>query len=257
MLHGDVPMLSRKSTNHCSYIGTNFGFLNDASLFHGRYLSWTDFDESKKKGINRPIFTYFLLFVCTILMVASFALNGWRVEQLDVNPMIGPSAQTLIRMGAKDSFLIVNENESWRLISSIFLHAGLVHYFINMLALYFVGSAIEMSHGILSTIILFIVPAIAGTILSAVFLPEYITVGASGGIFGLIGACLSDIVMNWKLLFSDFVTEHGKKHRHALVVIVLVLDIALNLIIGLTPYVDNFTRKSWQMSRYKIITERS
>ena len=49
--------------------------------------------------------------------------------------------------------------------------------------------------------------------------------------------------MNWSLLFSDFVTENGKKHRHATVVIVLLLDIVLNCIIGLTPYVDNFSRK--------------
>ena len=140
-------------------------------------------------------------------------MNGWVVEPLEVNPMIGPSAQTLIRMGAKDSYLIVNENEAWRLLSSAVLHAGLVHYFINTLALWFVGKAIETSHGMVAATILFVVPAIGGTILSAIFLPEYITVGASGGIFGLIGACLSDIIMNWKLLFNDFVTENGKKHR--------------------------------------------
>lgn len=157
--------------------------------------------------------------------------------------MIGPSAQTLIRMGAKDTNLIVNEGEPWRLLTSTVLHAGLVHYFINMLALWFVGKAIETSHGTVAAAILFILPAVGGCILSAIFLPTYITVGASGGIFGLIGACLSDICMNWKLLFSDFVTENGKKHKHALVVVFLFMDIALNCVIGLTPYVDNFTRK--------------
>jgi uncharacterized membrane protein len=50
-------------------------------------------------------------------------------------------------------------------------------------------------------------------------------------------------MMNWSLLFSDFVTENGKKHRHATVVLVLLIDIVLNTIIGLTPYVDNFSRK--------------
>lgn len=159
--------------------------------------------------------------------------------------MIGPSAETLIRMGAKDSYLIVVENEAWRLVSSTILHAGLVHFFINMLALWFIGSAIETCHGSIAASILFFIPAVGGTVLSALFLPEYITVGASGGIFGYIGACLSDIVMNWKLLFCDFVTENGKKHHHVMVLVILVLDIVLNCVIGLTPYVDNFTRKSF------------
>lgn len=207
------------------------------------YLSWADFDASKKGGSNRPFFTYLLLLVCTLVMIVSIAMNGWSFAPLDQNPMIGPSAATLLRMGAKDSYLIVNNNEAWRLLSSTVLHAGLVHYFINMLALWFVGAAVETSHGFVAATILFIIPAVGGAILSAIFLPQYITVGASGGIFGLIGACLSDIIMNWKLLFCDFVTENGKKHRHAMVVVFLLLDVVLNSIIGLTPYVDNFTRK--------------
>lgn len=208
------------------------------------YMSWADFDSSKKRGINRPFCTYFLLFACTVLLIASIAVNGWKVEPINVNPMIGPSSQTLIRMGAKDSDLIVNHSEAWRLVSSTVLHAGVVHYCINMLALWFVGAAIETTHGFVATAILFVMPAIGGTTFSAIFLPEYITVGASGGIFGLIGACLADIIMNWKLLFSDFVNENGKKHKHAMVVVFLVVDIILNCLIGLTPYVDNFTRKS-------------
>ena len=206
-----------------------------------RYVSWADFEASKKNGIHRPFFTYFLLLSCTIVLIVSIALNGWKVEPLNVNTMIGPSAETLILMGAKDSDLIVNKNEAWRLVTSVVLHAGLVHYFLNMLALWFVGSAVEMTHGFAASIIFFIIPAIGGTILSAIFLPEYITVGASGGIFGLIGACLSDIVVNWKLLFSDFVNKNGKKSTHATIVALLVLDIFLNTIIGLTPFVDNFT----------------
>lgn len=231
---------------HLSSIRTDVEWAEDAAMRRANgesYLSWADFEANKRKGVNRPFFTYFLILTCSIVLVASFALNGWVLEPLYVNPMIGPSAQTLIRMGAKDSYLIVNDDESWRLISSIFLHAGLVHYFLNTLAVWFLGKAIETSHGALAASILFVIPAIGGTILSAIFLPEYITVGASGGIFGLIGACLADICMNWKLLFSDFVTENGGRYRHAAVVVFLFFDIALNCIIGLTPYVDNFTRE--------------
>jgi membrane associated rhomboid family serine protease len=112
-----------------------------------------------------------------------------------------------------------------------------------MLALWFVGAAIEMTHGWVAAAIIFTLSSIGGTVLSAIFLPAYITVGASGGIFGFIGACLADILMNWRLLFSDVVTENGKKHRHVMILLVLFFDIALNSIIGLTPYVDNYNRK--------------
>ncbi|GKY98434.1 hypothetical protein MPSEU_000800900 [Mayamaea pseudoterrestris] len=208
------------------------------------YMSWAEFDERKTGGSNRPYFTYLLLVVCTGMLVASIAVNGWKVAPISENPMIGPSAQTLIVMGAKDTALIVNENEGWRLISCTVLHAGLVHFFINMLALWFVGGAIETNHGWIAAIIIFIISAVGGSIFSALFLPGYITVGASGGIFGFIGACLADIVMNWKLLFCDFVTEHREKQSHIMVVAILVVDILLNCIIGLTPYVDNFTHLS-------------
>eukprot|EP00978_Attheya_sp_CCMP212_P019529 scaffold54850_cov60-Attheya_sp.AAC.3 len=207
------------------------------------YLAWSDFEASKSSGINRPFFTYFILIVCTAALITSIGMNGWVVEELKVNPMIGPSAQTLIDMGAKKSNLIVNENQAWRLVSPMVLHAGLVHYVFNMLALWFIGSAVEKSHGSIAATILFVIPAIGGTILSAIFLPQFISVGASGGIFGLIGACLSDIVMNWNLLFSGFVNPDGQSSQHVMVLVFLFLDIVVNCALGLTPFVDNFTRK--------------
>jgi len=44
-----------------------------------------------------------------------------------------------------------------------------------------------------------------GTILSAIFLPDYITVGASGGIFGLIGGCIADIIVSKKDIHTYYV----------------------------------------------------
>jgi membrane associated rhomboid family serine protease len=232
--------------DHLSSIRIDVEWAEDAARRRANgepYQSWADFDENKKSGFNRPFFTYSLLFVCTVLLIASIAVNGWKVEPLDENPMIGPSAETLIKMGAKDSNLIVNEHQVWRLFSASVLHAGLVHYFVNMLALWFVGGAIETSHGWIASKVIFLSSSVGGTVLSAIFLPGFVTVGASGGIFGFIGACLADIIMNWKLLFSDFVTENSKRQSHIMVVFILILDIVLNCIIGLTPYVDNFTRK--------------
>jgi membrane associated rhomboid family serine protease len=205
------------------------------------YLSWGDFEKARAKGTNRPFFTYFILLFCTIMLVVSIGLNGWKVEPLSENPMIGPSAETLLQLGAKQSSLIVNEGEWYRLFSPMVLHAGIIHYCLNMMALWFVGSAIEQSHGFVNAAIAFIIAGVGGTVLSALFLPQYISVGASGGIFGFIGMCISDIFVNWNLLFVK--DEDGKesRFRHAMVILWLVVDILINCVIGLTPFVDNFT----------------
>jgi len=161
--------------------------------------------------------------------------------------MIGPSADTLIALGAKYSTLIVDNNAIWRLVTPMFLHAGLIHFIFNMMALWFVGSAVESVHGFTAAFIIFTISAIGGTLLSAIFLPQFISVGASGGIFGLMGSCLADIVMNWHLLFSDFVNESQKKRNHVIILVLLFLDIGGNSLLGMTPFVDNFTRKFHEM----------
>jgi len=206
------------------------------------YLSWGDFEKARAKGTNRPFFTYFILLFCTIMLIVSIGVNGWKVEPLSVNPMIGPSAQTLLQLGAKQSSLIVNEGEWYRLFSPMVLHAGIIHYLLNMMALWFVGSAIEQSHGFVNAAIAFIIAGVGGTVLSALFLPQYISVGASGGIFGFIGMCISDICVNWNLLFvKDTEKDNSSSVRNAMVILWLVVDILINCVIGLTPFVDNFT----------------
>jgi membrane associated rhomboid family serine protease len=206
------------------------------------YLSWQDFELKRTKGTNRPFFTYFLLVFCTIMLILSIGVNGWKVEPLSVNPMVGPSASTLLSLGAKQSLLIVNEGQWYRLFSPMVLHAGVIHYLLNMAALWFVGSAIEKSHGMLNAAIAFVFAGVGGTILSAVFLPQFISVGASGGIFGFIGMCISDIYVNWSLLFMKDAEDKDKnRFRNVVVVLWLVFDIVINCVIGLTPFVDNFT----------------
>lgn len=88
-------------------------------------------------------------------------------------------------------------------------------------------------------------PKVGSIIISAIFLPQFISVGASGGIFGLIGACVADITKNWRLIFSDFINKGRSKRHHLTVVVILLLDIFLNLLLGLTPFTDNFMRKSF------------
>lgn len=230
---------------HLSDIRADLEWAEDAAWRRQRgqpYLSWRDFDKSRDQGLhNRPLFTYGILFLCSVMMFVTFGVNGWKFEPLKVNPLIGPSSETLINCGARDTSLIVNEGQWYRLFTPMILHAGLVHFFINMLALYFIGGAVEQSHGFASASILFIIPAVGGNILSAICLPQYISVGASGGIFGMIGGCIADIGLNWNLLFLKTTTDGSSRNRHLLVLLWLGMDVVLNCVLGFTPYVDNFT----------------
>jgi len=90
-------------------------------LFSSRYIRWYDFVESKKSGANRPLFTYGMLLVCTVCLIVSLGLNGWAFESMSINPSLGPSAEVLMLMGAKQSSLIVNSHELWRLVCPMIL----------------------------------------------------------------------------------------------------------------------------------------
>ena len=230
---------------HLSEIRADLEWAEDAAWRrnHNRpYLAWQDFEKARDKGAaNRPWFTYGVIFICTIMLLVTFGVNDWKVEPLNVNPLIGPSAETLIKVGARSTPKIVNEGQWYRLFTPIVLHAGLVHFVVNMLATYYIGAAIEQSHGMLNTSILFLVPAIGGNILSAIFLPQYISVGASGGIFGLMGGCVADIAINWNLLFLKTTTDEDTRSRHIMVLLWLGFDFLINTLIGFTPFVDNFT----------------
>lgn len=230
---------------HLSDIRADLEWAEDADYRrrHGKpYLSWSDFENTIDKGLsNRPIFTYSILLLCTIMLVVTFGVNDWKIEPLSVNPLIGPSAETLVKVGARETNLIVNEGQWYRVFTPIVLHAGIVHYVINMLATWYIGAAVEQSHGFASAAILFLIPAVGGNILSAIFLPQYISVGASGGIFGLMGGCVADIAINWNLLFLRTTTDENTRSRHLMVLLWLFLDIVLNTLIGFTPFVDNFT----------------
>jgi membrane associated rhomboid family serine protease len=226
---------------HLESVRTDLEWAEDAAWRRDAnqpYLNWTDFEQARKQNSIKPWFTYSFIIVCTFMLFVEFAVNGWKVESLKINPMIGPSAQTLIHVGARDTTLIVEQRQWFRIFSPVILHAGLIHYFINMLAMWFIGAAVEQSHGVVNTILLFFLPGFGGNILSAIFLPQFISVGASGGIFGLVGASLADLILNWQLLFVRRLDEPDWRRQ---AVLWLFFDILINIILGLTPYIDNFT----------------
>ena len=97
---------------------------------------------------------------------------------------------TLLAFGALTEGVVTN-NELWRLIASGFLHIGLAHIFFNMYALYIIGPQIENFFGKSRFIFIYLFSIVIGNFMSLVFYPtNTIGAGASGAIFGLLGALL-------------------------------------------------------------------
>ena len=113
----------------------------------------------------------------------------------------GPGGRALIDAGALVSATGVAVDhftggivggEWWRLLSSMFLHAGLIHLGLNSYVLWIFGNEIERDIGRLTTLAVFLVTGVFAGAASFAFSPGFVVaVGASGAIFGLVGAFIA------------------------------------------------------------------
>jgi rhomboid protease GluP len=172
--------------------------------------------EEKEKGVflfGKPYFTFLLLGI--ILLV--FGL----VE------MAGSTTSTLslIQFGAKFDPLIL-EGEWWRFFSAMFLHIGFLHLFMNSLALFYLGGAVERIFGTSRFIIIYFLAGFIGSVSSFVF-NDNVSAGASGAIFGCFGALLYFGLIHKRLFFRTMGMN---------VIVILVINLAFGFLV---PMVDN------------------
>jgi membrane associated rhomboid family serine protease len=138
---------------------------------------------------------------------------------------------TLLRFGA-NLRLATLHGEPWRMLSSMFLHGGNLHLAVNAYALYSLGRLVEQLTGSLRFFVVYMVAGLAGSASSALIGDPYrLSVGASGAIFGLLGAAIVLIVRLRAVLPPAW-----RKH----VTINLLIVLGLNLYIGFkVAMVDN------------------
>jgi membrane associated rhomboid family serine protease len=118
----------------------------------------------------------------------------------------------------------VAQGDWWRLITAAFLHASLIHLGFNMLALWWFGAPVEEYLGRARFIGLYLVSGLAGSAGALVLTPHALTVGASGAIFGILGAML---ILEWQT------TGRLGGNALTLIVINLALSFAIaNISIG-------------------------
>ena len=141
-----------------------------------------------------------------------------------------PTGQELVRWGSNVSGLTLH-GEPWRLLTCLFVHAGLSHLLLNMSSLWLLGLLVEDRVGPLRLAVVYLASGVGGGLASLWWHSSGInSVGASGAIFGLYGLLLALLVS--KKLVLD------KSDRRAMLGLVLYLVFS-NLLSGLTGNIDN------------------
>ena len=127
---------------------------------------------------KEPVITYFIMGICVLVFALMYILGNGSED-----------TYTLIKFGANLDVLTKN-GEYFRLITCAFVHIGIIHLIFNMYALYIIGPQVESFFGKFKYVGIYFISAISASILSLAFNENVISAGASGAIFGLLGALL-------------------------------------------------------------------
>ena len=164
---------------------------------------------------KKPIITYAIMIICIILFIMMYIFgNG------------SESTNTLINFGANYDVL-TKSGEYYRLFTCMFLHIGIMHLICNMYSLYVIGKEVEGLFGKWKYLLIYLLSGICGSMLSLAFSYNTVSAGASGAIFGLLGA----------LLYFGYYyrTYLGAVMRSSIIPVIL-----FNLVIGfLSSGIDN------------------
>ncbi|MGA9533565.1 MAG: rhomboid family intramembrane serine protease [Anaerolineales bacterium] len=134
----------------------------------------------------------------------------------------------LLAVGAKSNADIMH-GQIWRLLTPIFLHVGLLHIGVNMYSLYIIGPAVERPFGSARFTAIYFLSGVGGVASSLAFSQQR-SAGASGAIFGLLGA-LAGFLYIHRSVFGQAASGQLRQ---------IVFVALLNLAIGLSPGIDNW-----------------
>jgi rhomboid protease GluP len=102
------------------------------------------------------------------------------------------NTEVLVAVGAIVPWTM-QQSEYWRLLTAMFIHIGILHLFLNVWALYQLGSVFEVMFGSGRFLLTYFVSGLIASLASAVLPPAAVSAGASGAIFGILGALIFSI----------------------------------------------------------------
>jgi rhomboid protease GluP len=138
----------------------------------------------------KPTEGYFITPVLIILNIAIFvamAVSGVNIMQ--------PDSESLLAWGANFRPYTL-DGEWWRLLTCCFLHIGILHLFMNMYALVYIGALVEPLLGRVRFLTTYLLSGIAASVASLYWHEHTVSAGASGAIFGMYGVFLAMLTTN-------------------------------------------------------------
>ena len=139
--------------------------------------------------------------------------------------VIDPSGEALLRWGA-DFGPRTLSGEPWRLLTSTFLHFGIIHLALNMWCLWALGTLAEPLFGWAAFLLLYLLSGLGGSVLSMLVHPMVVSAGASGAVFEMSGIepvhCGPAVEPIADVCRSSFLTRHINENRHEAVIAVAV-----------------------------------
>jgi membrane associated rhomboid family serine protease len=153
--------------------------------------------EARREAPGRRTRVRFLIgrpgSITTSLLAVNIAMFVVELFAGGPNALLdGPSPQKLFQLGALFPPAIALGHQYWRLVTAMFLHIGIIHLAFNMYALYLFGYLIEGAFGKGRYLAIYFVSGFLGGVVSFAFGPIIsVGAGASGAIFGLLGAWIA------------------------------------------------------------------
>lgn len=164
--------------------------------------------------------------VCLVLLLANIVV--YLVLLISGVHWLEPEVGDLLRWGGNYAPFTLTE-EPWRLFSSMFLHAGIWHLVINMYMLFFIGRLVEKQYGSIRFAVIYLLSGLGGSLLSAFWygyrgagidtysghsvyagLNAIVSVGASGALMGLAGACFVALLTGARHIDAPYKDEEYK-----------------------------------------------
>ncbi|MBM3944157.1 MAG: rhomboid family intramembrane serine protease [SAR202 cluster bacterium] len=167
---------------------------------------------------RQPYVTWAII-AANVIMVAVMTVAGGSDDSgvlLNFGAMFGP---------------LISEGQYWRLFTAMFLHAGFLHLAFNMFGLWIFGRLVEGLFGHLRFVTIYLLGGLAGSVVSYLLNQEAIAVGASGAVFGILGATAAFFISQ-----REFLGKLAQRNLYGILTLA-----GINLVFGFVlPGIDNW-----------------